>query len=270
MTLRHTTVKPAGSDPDATNLAIDRALDRQAGKLGYVSAAEADAGADDEWLEVKTDVTIFMMTPVTWVLPSLGRLSAGDKCPYDFGFDRGLTYGDLIEYAVRDRLPSYSHSNVEDGLFTRRFAWNVKAYPDIHRPKGEHVLRDSLDEAWAKHVERSPWIVGDAFDLARKVATGGGDYFGTRALDEFSFTGRSGGYIVAGISNRISKLRRDHRLIALYVALVCADHDFTSEHATASVEWYINDARHHWERHVTGRAKDKEDQDDEAPCESAG
>ena len=47
MTLRHTTVKPAGSDPDATNLAIDRALDRQAGKLGYVSAAEADAGADD-------------------------------------------------------------------------------------------------------------------------------------------------------------------------------------------------------------------------------
>lgn len=48
MTLRHTTVKPAGSDPDATNLAIDRALDRQAGKLGYVTGRDKDKDKDKE------------------------------------------------------------------------------------------------------------------------------------------------------------------------------------------------------------------------------
>lgn len=190
-----------------------------------------------------------------------------DDAPYKFP---AQTLGDVIEFLMQDRSRQYSYHR-ETGS---RFAWYVKAYPDINgEGNGDYKRNPDLDEAWEKYLQgRAGQRVWErAFEDAQEYyRTDWNSYPGDDQGDwKFAFGGRSGGWLclqewrgykfarmseselaefVAGlVHHHLAGDGKTDFLEAFYTGIVCADQDFTGKNASANVTYHYAQAREEWE-----------------------
>jgi hypothetical protein len=184
--------------------------------------------------------------------------------------------------------PHRSRAAIVDYLTDRRgrsyhcqkyfFAWNVKVYrakfDGASLRTYDPTLNPALDSEWDSYVESHGdplfwhWCEDAGRDISEDEWT---SYPGDDQGDwEFSFAGRSGGWIV------LEKWRgRDVRnpddfsewswpdLVAFYRGIRCADSDFTQSNAVVSVEDYAAAYRADWE------AEKREEAEEEAESAAA-
>jgi hypothetical protein len=179
-----------------------------------------------------------------------------EKAPYTFPHKSRAA---IAEYLTR-RGRCYDYRRYA-------FAWNVKThgarFDGAALRRHSPGLDPSLDSAFAAHTENDS---GGLFwrwceDAARYI--GGGDWCSYPGDDQgdwdFSFAGRSGGWIVLekwrGRDMRdvdaTDFLNRDlwpwSDIVAFYRGIRCADSDFTPGKAAREVEYYAADYRDQWE-----------------------
>ena len=176
----------------------------------------------------------------------------------------------IAEYLTRDgRAYDYRRYN---------FAWNVKTHSA--RFDGEHLraehnagLNPALDAEFQNVAESDPFLFWYwCEDAARWVSEGDWcSYPGDDQGDwEFSFAGRSGGWIV--LEKWRGRVMRNVEaddftdsdlwpwadLVAFYRGIRCADSDFTPEKAAREVEWQAAHWREDWEN-TRAEEQDAED-----------
>lgn len=173
----------------------------------------------------------------------------------------------IVDFLTRDGR-SYHYTRY-------RFAWNVKTYTAAFDGAAlrKHIpgLDPALDSAWESTMEHDSGAFWEwCEDAGRHVSDGEwASYLGADQGDwEFSFAGRSGGWLV------LEKWRgRDVRdldpaelmdpeewpfadLRAFYRGIVCADSDFTPANAALNVECEAAFRRGQWEEGI----RDEQDQ----------
>lgn len=177
------------------------------------------------------------------------------KCPYTFPH---RTRRAMTEYILDRRGRSY-----HGGRYP--FAWDVKAWAarfdgDSLRARApEYDLDPAFDSAWVSEVDSDERLFWDCCEDAARYLSDGEwtSYPGDDQGDwEFSFAGRSGGWLV------LEKWRgRDMRdadaetfaemdmatLRDFYRGIRCADSDFTPAKAAAEVEYQAAFRREQWE-----------------------
>ena len=170
------------------------------------------------------------------------------KAPYSFPLKSRAA---MVDYLLDRRSRSYDAR-------TFRFCWNVKTYHasfdgDSLR-KHEPKLNPKWDSVWDMS-ESEDWIYEDAHrEISENEWT---SYPGDDQGEwEFSFAGRSGGWIVLekwrGHDLRNPDLEDFAEwdfadLRAFYRGIVCADSDFTPAKACAEVEYQAAFYRGQWE-----------------------
>jgi len=176
----------------------------------------------------------------------------------------------IVDYLIDRKGSSYDCSYL--------FAWNVKVYgakfDGASLRTYDPTLNPALDSEWDSHVKSNGdrlfwhWCEDAGRDISEDEWT---SYPGDDQGDwEFSFGGRSGGWIV------LEKWRgRDVRnpddfsewswpdLVAFYRGIRCADSDFTQANAVVSVEDYAAAYRADWE------AEKREEAEEEAESAAA-
>lgn len=177
-------------------------------------------------------------------------------CPYKFP---AKTLGDLIDYLLIDRKYGGRDGSI--------LSWNVKAYRYDVNGANMHSKRDeSLDKAWEKYLDsrQGQWVHEDAFEMAqdyyrRDWSSYPGDDQGQW---KFAFYGRSGGHLclIDWDGNNFEKMDRwdyceflasllddPEKLSRFYIAIVCADNEFTPDNASENVTYQYGFRRECWE-----------------------
>jgi hypothetical protein len=169
------------------------------------------------------------------------------------------TFAAKSRKAMLDYLAARSH--YFDHYTAYPFNWNVKAYRvDWQHPKGEHECDTAFDRQWQAYMDSNNWLCASVFEDASRIIAENDwtSYPGDDQGDwHFEFAGRQGGHLVLTKWRGISLAGVDIRetfetmefteLRAFYRGIVCADSDFTSDKASAEVEYHCNFRRGEWE-----------------------